>query len=68
MLSREQMIVLGIVWVAGWGFLFFRYPSVACRIFRRQQTEKRLRMARVMGAIGLGLASISVVLDLVWRN
>lgn len=68
MLSREQMIVFGILWVAGWSLLFLLYPSVACRIFRREQTESYFRKARMMGAIGLGLAIVSIILELVGRS
>ncbi len=68
MISRERMIVFGILWVAGWSFLFLLDPSFACRIFRREQTESHVRSARMMGAIGLGLATVSAVLELVGRS
>jgi hypothetical protein len=68
MLSREQMILFGILWVAGWSLLFLLYPALACRVFRREQTEGYVRRARMMGVIGLGLAIVSVILELAGRN
>jgi hypothetical protein len=59
MLSQEQMFALSVIWVGGWGFLFFHYPEALCRLFHRETTPKRLRLMRIMGAIGLILTLCS---------
>ena len=67
MMSELQMFALGVIWVGGWGFLFFEYPELMCRLFRVQNpTPKRLRFARVMGAVELGIVFTSAVLAFVW--
>jgi len=58
------MIVLGILWVAGWGCLFLYNPTLVCRILRREQTAKRIRIVRIVGAVSLVLALVSAVLEL----
>ena len=67
MMSKLQMFALGVFWVGGWGFLFFEYPELMCRIFRvKNPTPKRLRFARVMGAVELGIVFTGAVLTFVW--
>ncbi|MGA9057176.1 MAG: hypothetical protein WB763_11760 [Terriglobia bacterium] len=61
MISHEQFFALGVVWVGGWGFLFFNYPSVVCRISRQGPTTKRLHRMRIMGAVELAIVFISAV-------
>jgi hypothetical protein len=62
------MIVLGIIWVGIWGFLFAYNPNLICRIFRRQETPRRLRNVRILGAAGLLLTVVSAVLEFALRN
>ncbi len=56
MISQVQMYALGVVWVGGWGFMFFAYPELVCRIFRvKNPTLKRLKLIKITGAVGLVL-------------
>jgi hypothetical protein len=56
MISQAQMYAAGVAWVGGWGFLFFSYPEVVCRIFRvRNPTSKRLKLMKIMGAVELAM-------------
>jgi len=56
------LFALGVVWVGGWGFLFFAYPEIVCRIFRvKNPTPKRLKLIRTTGAIELALVFIGAV-------
>jgi len=66
MLSELQMFALGVIWVGGWGFLFFEYPEFTCRMFRKKPTEKWLRFSRITGAVELGIVFTSAVLTFVW--
>ena len=62
MIPREQVFALGVVWVGGWGFLFFTYPALVSRIFRvKNPTPKRLKAIKIMGAVGLALIFISAI-------
>jgi hypothetical protein len=65
MLSSEQMSALGVIWVGGWGFLFFDYPQIVCRIFFREPTPKRLRNIRIMGAVELAIVFASAIITFV---
>jgi len=50
------MYALGVVWVGGWGFMFFAYPELVCRIFRvKNPTLKRLKLIKITGAVELVL-------------
>jgi hypothetical protein len=62
-ISREQIIVLGILWVAGWGISFLFNPARVCRIIRWKQTAKRSRIIRMVGAVSLVLALVSAFLE-----
>ena len=56
MISQVQMYDLGVVWVGGWGFMFFAYPELVCRIFRvKNPTPKRLKLIKITGAVELVL-------------
>ena len=56
MISQVQMYALGVVWVGGWGFMFFAYPELVCRIFRvKNPTPKRLKLIKITGAVELDL-------------
>ena len=56
MISQVQMYALGVVWVGGWGFMFFAYPELVCRIFRvKNPTLKRLKLIKITEAVGLVL-------------
>jgi hypothetical protein len=53
-ISREQLLALGVLWVGGWAFLCFDYPRLVCRVLQiKNPTDKRLRMMRKMGAVFL---------------
>jgi len=56
MISQAQMYALGVVWVGGWGFMFFAYPELVCQIFRvKNPTPKRLKFIKITGAVELVL-------------
>jgi hypothetical protein len=60
MLSHAQMYALCVVWVGGWGFVFFSFPEVGCRIFRlKDRTPKRLRLVKIIGAIELAIVFVA---------
>jgi hypothetical protein len=55
-MSQIQAYALGNVWVGGWGFLFFVYPELVCRLFRiRNPTPRRVKMIKITGAVELAL-------------
>lgn len=63
MISQAQMYALGVVWVGGWGFLFFTYPELVCRIFRvRNPTPKRLKLMKITGAVELAIVFTASIL------
>jgi hypothetical protein len=41
MISQAQMYALAVVWVGGWGFMFFAYPELA-RVYRPQRANTSL--------------------------
>ena len=56
MISQAQMYALAVVWVGGWGFMFFAYPELVRRIFRiKNPTPKRLKLIKITGAVELFL-------------
>ena len=62
MISQTQIHVLIVVWVGGWGFLFFAYPELVCRIFRlKNPTPKRLKFIKITGAVELGIVFTAFV-------
>ncbi len=65
MLSREQTLALGVIWVGGWGFLFFNYPSAICKIMKHEAAPTRLRLIRIVGAIGLAVTFCSALADFI---
>ncbi len=63
MISQAQLYALGVVWVGGWGFLFFTYPALVCRIFRvKNPTPKRLKLIKITGAVELAIVFTASVL------
>jgi hypothetical protein len=64
--SREQMLALEVIWVGGWGFLFFEYPKFVCRIFRQEPTENRLRNVRRTGGLELAIVFVSAMCTFAW--
>jgi hypothetical protein len=62
MISEVRLFALGVIWVGGWGFLFFAYPEIVCKLLRaKNPTPKRLRLMRITGAIELALVFLSAV-------
>jgi hypothetical protein len=62
MISEVRLFALGVIWVGGWGFLFFAYPEIVCKLFRvKNPTSKRLKLIRIAGAIELALVFFSAV-------
>jgi hypothetical protein len=63
MISQAQMYALGVVWVDGWGFLFFTYPELVCRIFRvKNPKPKRLKLIKITGAVELAIVFTASIL------
>jgi hypothetical protein len=63
MISQAQMYALGVVWVGGWGFLFFTYTDLVCRIFRvKNPTPKRLKLVKITGAVELAIVFTASIL------
>jgi hypothetical protein len=63
MISQAQMYALSVVWVGGWGFLFFTYPELVCRIFRvKNPTPKKLKLIKIMGAVELAIVLTASIL------
>jgi hypothetical protein len=62
MISEVRLFALGVIWVGGWGFLFFAYPEFVCKLFRaKNPTPKRLKFMKITGAIELALVFLSAV-------
>jgi hypothetical protein len=60
MISTAQMYALGVIWVGGWGFVFFSFPEVVCRIFRlKNPTPKRLKLIKIIGAVELAIVFVA---------
>jgi hypothetical protein len=67
MISQAQLYALGVVWVGGWGFMFFAYPELVCRIFRvKNPTPKRLKFIKIMGAVELGIVFTASIGYAIW--
>jgi hypothetical protein len=62
-LSREQMLAFGVVWVGGMGLVFFLHPEVICRMFKQDPTPRRLRIIHVIGAVELWIVFCGCALD-----
>jgi hypothetical protein len=63
MISQAQIYALGVVWVGGWGFMFFVYPELVCRIFRvKNPTLKRLKLIKITGAVELAIVFTASIL------
>jgi len=62
MISQTQEFAIGIIWVGGWGFAFFTYPELVCKIFGpRTPIPKRVKWARATGAVALAIVFVSCV-------
>ena len=66
MISQEKMIAVGAIWVVGFAFLSFANPQSVCNVFRQEPTSKGLRRIRLIGAIGLGIAFLSLVVAFIF--
>jgi hypothetical protein len=67
MISQAQVYALGVAWVGGWGFMFFAYPELVCRIFRvKNPTPKRLKLIKITGAIELAIVFIASIGCAIW--
>jgi len=54
---------LAVAWVGGWGFLFFSYPQLVCRIGRvKVPTPRRLKLIKMTGAVELAILLASCIL------
>ena len=63
MISQAQIYALGVVWVGGWGFMFFVYPELLCRIFGvKNPTLKRLKLIKITGAVELAIVFTASIL------
>jgi hypothetical protein len=47
--------------VGGYGLLLFVNPELALRIFQQNPTPNKVRLAKIVGAIELGLAILGVL-------
>jgi hypothetical protein len=47
--------------VGGYGLLLFIDPELALRIFQQNPTPNKIRLAKIVGAIELGLAILGVL-------
>jgi len=61
MAIQKEIFPSGVIWVGGFGFLCFAYPSVVCRITRQEPTPERLRLFKIMGAVELIAVYLSAV-------
>jgi hypothetical protein len=67
MISPTQIFALGVVWVGGWGFLFFTNPAFICRLGTiKNPTAKKLKFIKVMGAVELSLVFTGAVLTAIF--
>ena len=67
MISQVRLFALAVVWVGGWGFLFFTNPQLICRLGRvKDPTPKRLRTIKITGAVELVIVFASCVLTAVF--
>jgi hypothetical protein len=64
------MLAVAVVWVGGWGFLFFTQPRFICRLARRlarcDDTGRRLKFVKAVGAVELSLVFIALVLTAIF--
>jgi hypothetical protein len=58
--------LFAVVWVGGWGFLFFRYPEFFARVnvrfgFKSAMNPKFIKFTRWMGIVEMILAALSLI-------
>jgi hypothetical protein len=63
---RIILSLIGVVWVGGGGFLFFRYPEFFARVnvrfgFKSAMNPKFVRLIRQMGIVEMILAAVSLL-------
>ena len=65
MLTQAHRELLGsalaFLLVGGYGLLLFANPELALRIFQQNPTPIKVRLAKIVGAIELGLALLGVL-------
>jgi hypothetical protein len=64
--SRVISTLIGVVWVGGGGFLFFRYPEFFARVnvrfgFKSAMNPKFIKFTRWMGIVEMILAALSLI-------
>jgi hypothetical protein len=64
--SRIIFIIVGVLWVGGWGFFAYRYPEAIARMnarfgFKSATSPKFIRFTRWMGIVEMILAVLSLV-------
>jgi hypothetical protein len=56
-----------MLWVGGFGFLFFAFPEAACRIFRVENAAPgTLKAVRIFGGISITLVLIGALGYAIW--
>jgi len=66
-MSQTQVFALAVVWVGGWGFLFFTNPAFICRLgMSKNPTAKKLKTVKVIGAVEFALVFVALVLTAVF--
>jgi hypothetical protein len=68
--SRIIFIIVGVLWVGGWGFLMYRYPEAFARVnvrfgIKSATNPKFIRFTRWVGMVAMILAALSVISEVV---
>jgi hypothetical protein len=63
MISERWVTVSGLIWLLGWGFLVLRFPVQSLRVLAwgRKPRPRQLRLACVVGYMGLGFGALILV-------
>ena len=54
-MSERVFDIVGLVWFFGWGISLLRWPVTSSRVLAwgKQPTTKRLKMAKIVGYMGI---------------
>jgi len=55
------IVSLGVLWVGGWGLLFYRKPDVFVRAGMRRVTPGRIKFVQKLGILEMTLAALSLL-------
>jgi hypothetical protein len=66
-MSNTLAHAIAMLWVGGFGLLFFAFPETACRVFRVQNpTPRSFRAVKIFGGIAILSVLVGALVYAIW--